>query len=148
MPPFSSPTINPVAALVTKLSGMYEALDAETLKVSGLEAASYTLKIDGRVVGAFSREQLARGINLARYDTPMMEQAYKVLTLVWHRVDIRFYGWRAIRVALGRIEAPGLSEAVDSIIKVLNGKQNQLVARAHSAAEPQEHHYELTAATQ
>jgi len=148
LPPLSSPTINPVAALVMKLSGMYKALDSETLQVSGLEGSDYALKIDGRLVGTFSREQLADGINLALYDTPMMEQAYKVLTLVWHRVDIRFYGWRAIQVPLRKMETPGLPEAVANIITVLNREQDHLVAQAHAAAQPQAHHYELTATTQ
>jgi lysophospholipase L1-like esterase len=148
MPPLGAPEINPVAALVTKLSGMYEALDAETLRVSGLEGNSYVFKIDGHMVGTFSREQLADGINLARYDTPMMEQAYNVMTLVWHRVDVRFYGWRGIQVPLGKIEAPGLPEAVANIRSILDREQDKLVAQAHAAAQPQAHHYDLTAATQ
>jgi len=78
----------------------------------------------------------------------MMEQAYKVLTLVWHRVDIRFYGWRAIQVPLRKMETPGLPEAVANIITVLNREQDHLVAQAHAAAQPQAHHYELTATTQ
>ncbi|HUZ47504.1 MAG TPA: GDSL-type esterase/lipase family protein [Terriglobia bacterium] len=148
MPPLSSAEINPVAALVTKLSGMYEALDNETLRVSGLEANEYALKIDGKPVGTFSREQLASGINLARYDTPMMEQAYNVMTLVWHRVDVRFYGWRAIQVPLGRLDAPGLQDGVAHMLTTLDRVQDDLVAQAHSAAQPQTHHYELSAATQ
>ncbi len=146
MPPLSSPEINPVAALVTKLSGMYEALDNETLRVSGLDKSEYTLKIDGQPVGTFSREQLAHGINLARYDTPMMDQAYKVLTLVWHRVDVRFYGWRAIQVRLEKIQAPGLQDAINNILAVLDRVQDRLAAEAHSAAQPRAHHYELVAA--
>ncbi|MGH9654191.1 MAG: SGNH/GDSL hydrolase family protein, partial [Bryobacteraceae bacterium] len=100
LPPLASQAINPVAALVTKLTGMYHALDKETLQASGLKAARYQLSIDGRPVGTFSKGQLTHGINLARYDTPMMDQAHQVLTSVWHRVDLRFYGWRAVQVAL------------------------------------------------
>lgn len=148
LPPLSSPSINPVAALVLKLSGMYNALDSETLQVSDLTGTDYALKIDGHLVGTFSREQLAQGINLARYDTPMMEQAYKVLTLVWHRVDVRFYGWRAIQVPLGRLNTPGLAQAVDHLLTILDREQENLVVQAHAAAQPQAHHYELTAVTQ
>ncbi|MGH9396978.1 MAG: SGNH/GDSL hydrolase family protein, partial [Terriglobia bacterium] len=80
-----SETINPLASMVTKLAEMYQALDSEILSVSGLKATGYTLNIDGNPVGTFSRKQLADGINLAQYDTPMMKQAYKVLNLVWDR---------------------------------------------------------------
>jgi len=147
LPPLEASTLNPVAALVAKLSGMYQALDSETLRVSGLEASDYSLKIDGHEVGKFSSDELARGINLAEYDTPMMEQAYKVLTLVWHRVDVRFYGWRAIQVPLSRVETPGLEQAVSNILDVLDREQDGLIAQAHSAAQPQAHHYELTPVT-
>ncbi|MGH9584918.1 MAG: SGNH/GDSL hydrolase family protein [Bryobacteraceae bacterium] len=148
MPPLDSPAINPVAALVTKLTGMYQALDSEMLQASGLKAASYTLGIDGHPVGTFSKEQLAHGINLAQHDTPMMDQSYKVLSLVWHRVDIRFYGWRGVQVALRKDKTPGIQEAVDNLLTVLNREQNDLVAKAHAAAQPQPHHYELTPVAQ
>lgn len=148
LPPLESTTMNPVAAMVAKLTGMYAALDSEMLRVSGLTASNYTLSIDGHTVGKFSPAQLARGINLAQYDTPMMEQADKVLSLVWHRVDVRFYGWRGIQVPLRNDQTPGLQQAVDNILAVLNREQDNLIAQAHSAAQPQPHHYELAPVTQ
>jgi lysophospholipase L1-like esterase len=136
---------NPVAQLLARLTHMYQELDSETLKLTGLTAANYFLKIDGSTVGTFSKDQLAQGINLARYDTPMMDQADKVLTLVWHRVDVRFYGWRAIQVPL-RIETnPDTQKAVNEQLANLEDWQNRLVAEAHSAAQPVPHHYELVA---
>ena len=62
-PPVDSQTVNPVAALVVRLTNMYERLDSETLKVTGLTAPSYTLKIDGRATGTFSRQKVAQGID-------------------------------------------------------------------------------------
>jgi lysophospholipase L1-like esterase len=147
-PPLNSSTINPVAAMVTRLSKMYQDLDSETLRVSGLNGSRYALKIDGQGVGTFSKDQLAHGINLAKYDTPMMDQAYKVLTLVWHRVDVRFYGWRAVQVPLGKDDTPGLQQAVSQLLEVLRREQDHLVAEAQTAAQPMTHHYELTQATQ
>ncbi len=147
LPPLSSPTINPVAAMVTKLAGMYRALDLETLQVSGLKAGKYSVKIDGNEVGTFGEAQLASGVNLARYDTPMMEQADKVLTLVWHRVDIRFYGWRAIQVPLQHDETPGLQQAISNILTILDREQDNLIAQTRAAAQPLAHHYELAPAT-
>jgi hypothetical protein len=55
-----------------------ESLDQQRLTVSGLPAGRYELKIDGRSVATFTAEELARGVNLARHDTPMRWQAYEI----------------------------------------------------------------------
>lgn len=144
LPPLEGAEINPVAQLVVRLMHMYEKLDAETLKVTGLHSANYALKIDGNTVGTFSKAQLTRGINLARYDTPMMQQANKVLTLVWHRVDVRFYGWRAIQVPLRADPVPAQHD-INQMLTNLEQWQNKLVDEAHAAAQPVAHHYELVA---
>lgn len=145
MPPLEGTEINPVAQLVVRLMHMYQDLDSETLKVTGLAAENYALKIDGKTVGTFSRAQLGDGINLARYDTPMMEQADKVLTMVWHRVDLRFYGWRAVQVPLRNNASPEVQDAVKAILSSLDQQQRNLVAETHAAAQPVPHHYELQA---
>ncbi|MGH9623212.1 MAG: hypothetical protein ACRD4G_02595, partial [Bryobacteraceae bacterium] len=129
---------------VTKLTGMYHALDEETLQTSGLKAARYQLSIDGHPVGTFSKGQLTHGINLARYDTPMMDQAHQVLTSVWHRVDLRFYGWRAVQVALRKDKTPGVQDAVKNLLTALDREQNGLIGQSHEEAQPKPHHYELT----
>jgi hypothetical protein len=145
MPPLEGKEINPVAELVVRLMHMYQELDSETLKVTGLAAENYTLKIDGNMVGTFIKAQLAQGINLARYDTPMMEQADKVLTMVWHRVDLRFYGWRGVQVPLRQNTSPKVQDAVKVILADLAQKEKDLVAETHAAAQPVPHHYELQA---
>lgn len=145
MPPLEGKEINPVAQLVVRLMHMYQDLDSETLKVTGLAAENYALKIDGNMVGTFSNAQLAGGLNLARYDTPMMEQADKVLTMVWHRVDLRFYGWRAVQVPLRNNANPKVQDAVKVILDNLAQEQEKLVAETHAAAQPVSHHYELQA---
>lgn len=99
---------NPVTAMVIELCGFYRNLDSETLRVTGLPALRYSLKIDGRSIALFSRRQLAAGINLARYDTPMMTQAYRVLRRLWLEAQTRFYIWRYIQLPL---EKPLPSEA-------------------------------------
>ncbi len=92
--------INPVTALVVKLCGFYHNLDSETLRVHGLVAPRYTMRINDQVVGSFSKQKLEKGINLARYDTPMMTKAYSVLNQIWHETQIRFYIWRLLQLPL------------------------------------------------
>lgn len=50
-------------------------LDQEMLKVGGLPASQYALRIDGMAIGNFSAQQLAKGVNLATMKTPMWKQA-------------------------------------------------------------------------
>jgi hypothetical protein len=45
-----------VMALALRASDFVDALDREPLKVTGLTAARYTLKIDGDTVGTFTKE--------------------------------------------------------------------------------------------
>ena len=56
-----------------------ESLDSEELVVAGLPPGRYTVHIDDRTVGPLSDAELARGVNLAVYDTPMRWQAYQTV---------------------------------------------------------------------
>ena len=58
---------DPTIALAVKASDVEQALNQEILKVSSLDAPRYQLKIDGRDVAEFTRDQLAAGVNLAEY---------------------------------------------------------------------------------
>src|SRR5205085_2308199 len=69
---------DPIVALSVKSSDFVQALNQEPLKVLGLKAARYSLKIDGQPVGDFTKEKLATGVNLAVLNTPMSSQAAAV----------------------------------------------------------------------
>ena len=143
LPPLKGQSTNPVAKLVLHITHMYQKLDAETLKVTGLTAPAYKLKIDGTVVGMFSKKELAHGVNLARYQTPMMDQADKVLTEIWHQEDIRFYAWRGIQVPLRKDTTPGVQHAVKGMLAALYHQEDLMVAKEHKLAQPIPHHYVL-----
>ena len=156
---------NPVTALVVKLCGFYHNLDSEMLRVQGLSAPRYTLKIDGHWVGVFSRQQLAAGVNLARYNTPMMAQAYQVLHQIWHEAQVRFYIWRFVQLPLEknrfnhgvwRWSFVGLpmgkskrqAELAQSLIGQLYKNLFKTVAsRAYQIAKPKPHQYTLSPVT-
>jgi hypothetical protein len=53
------------------------------LTVKGLSASHYKLLIDGKLIGEFTPQQLSAGVNLFRYFTPMLWQAYHVNSIVW-----------------------------------------------------------------
>jgi hypothetical protein len=46
--------------------------------VTGLAVGRFELKIDGQSIGTFGQAELAKGVNLARYPTPMRWQGYPV----------------------------------------------------------------------
>ncbi len=66
-----------------------QALNREELRVQGLPSANYELAIDQSVLGKFSAEGLAIGINLADLPTPQMQQSkavYQVLEKRWQAI--------------------------------------------------------------
>ena len=64
--------------LAQKAGADLESLDRQPLVVTGLVAGRFELKIDGQSVGTFTDTALAKGVNLARYGTPIRWQAYAV----------------------------------------------------------------------
>ena len=72
----------PVTELQTdalKLVPFLNDFNVELFKIKNLREGKYQLKIDDVVVGTFSSAQLARGINLAEYQsTPQYRQAMKI----------------------------------------------------------------------
>jgi len=69
---------DPFLGMVEKVSDLDQALNRETLQAMGLAAGSYSLQIDDRQVAEFSADELAAGVDLARLDTPMLQQALLV----------------------------------------------------------------------
>jgi len=102
LPPQPNPSYtNKAAALIDQLSGFTRQLDQERLAVTGLTAPQYNLLIDQKPIGTFTAAQLANGINLARYFTPMLLQAYQVQNLVWEEIEVHFEAWHGVQTTLG-----------------------------------------------
>ena len=77
-------------ALAIQCSDVVEALDQQPLKVTGLTADRYALKIDSEDVGVFTRPQLEEGLNLAVLLTAMAKQALSVHELTLRHNQIHF----------------------------------------------------------
>jgi len=113
------------------------AMDQELLRVTNLPAAGYVLKIDGKVVAPFTREQLSSGVNLALYATPMEEQAKGVdgLELKRTRLD-------EARFLLG-IEDPKVASPA-AAMGALDEKDALLAAEQRETVQPKPHRFELS----
>ena len=131
---------------MVRLSGFYSALDQERLKITGLAAGAYALKINGAPVGEFSADQLGSGINLAEYHTPMQDQARQVLDLVWKQTAWRFFAWRGVQMQLAFDDDPAVQQAAQSLLAALDAQQQGIAQQACAASRPQPAHYELSPA--
>jgi hypothetical protein len=129
--------------LAVKSSDIIEALDQEMLRVAGLDAPKWELKIDGISAGAFTKDELATGINLATLNTPMLKQALDVHALTLKHNNIHFMRWRTIQTGLAADASPYTKQ---NAMLSLDQLDNELVAEQRAAAQPKPHHYELTPA--
>lgn len=145
---------NRATAMMLHFSRFYRALDQENLTVSGLHGSKYNLSIDGKNAGTFTASQLAKGINLARYNTPMMAQAYHVQRLVWRRMNLRFVAWHNVQLLLeGKgwgpeqpVKSKKVHQAARAFERAMYAHANHDLARDRAAAKPRPHHFVLTPA--
>ncbi len=129
-----------VLALVLRCSNIIESLDQQILRVTGLPQAKYVLKIDGEEIGAWTREELAKGVNLALITTPMLQQSLGVYALSGRMHSVRMARWQNVQVALQDENSPHVGEA----LAALDALDNELFEQQKSVAVPKVHHYELT----
>ena len=139
--PFAVDTSDAAIALAVSCSDFVQALDQETLELSGLPEGHYLLTIDGDRVGVFDRAQLQNGINLALLNTPMFRQALRVHDLTIKRNEVQFGRWRQVEMALGDDSPPHKQAALDA----LQALQEDLLAQQRATAAPVPHHFELIA---
>ena len=141
--PMPIDTKDEVVALALRASDFEEAMDREPLKVTGLPAARYTLKIDGEVVGTYTKEEWAKGVNLAMLPTPMAKQAAAVHDLTLRHNVMHFARWRLVEVNLQNVAVdPAHVRAAADALDVLEA---DVVVPQRAAAQPNSHRYELVA---
>jgi lysophospholipase L1-like esterase len=122
-------------------SDYLDRLDQEELRVTGLKAGNYALTIDGVDAGTYAAEDLAKGINLAAFDTPMLRQAMDVHALTLKHNNIHFSRWRTLQVPMAAEPYPSKEKAMSD----LDTLEREIVDKQRAAAQPMPHHFELTA---
>ncbi len=129
--------------LAVKSSDIIETLDQEMLRVTGLAAGKWELKIDGLSVGTFTAEALSKGINLATLNTPMLKQSLDVHALTIKHNNMHAFSWRSIQTGLAADASPYTKQ---NAMYALDKLDNELVAEQRAAAQPRPHRYELAPA--
>jgi lysophospholipase L1-like esterase len=128
-----------LVALAVHSSDFVEALNQEPLKVRGLAAGRYTLKIDGDTAGTFTAEQLASGINLAELPTPMARQAADVHQLTLRHNNLHAARWRNVQVPMEKAQTPHLLKALDALDEL----EADVLKEQRATAQPKARHFEL-----
>jgi len=126
---------DPFVAMAERVSDLDQSLNRETLQVTGLAAGSYTLQIDDRKIGDFTADQLTTGVELARMNTPMLQQALMVAFDTERKdsiEDARFRIAQDARTALDRDAA-----------KELDIARRAAVEQQRQDAQPLPHRYAL-----
>jgi lysophospholipase L1-like esterase len=136
---------DPVMALAVASSDLVEALNQQTLKVTGLSAATYTLKIDDDEIGSFTSEQLGQGINLAVLSTPMAKQAAQVHNLTLKHNNMHFQRWRQVQVPLEKNESARVQKAVKDLLTALDDEEAEIVKQQRATAQPKPYQFQLVA---
>jgi len=121
----------------TKLAPVLDDLDRYELKVKGLTSERYTLTIDGEAVGTVSKDDLAKGYNLATCTGPIAKQAQKVLALVFEKNNVYFDRWRNVQ----------LNKGGESRLQELDKRIAGLEAEIDAARTPKVHRFELKPST-
>jgi lysophospholipase L1-like esterase len=132
---------DPAVAIVIRSSDFIQALDQETLRVNGLAATNYELRIDNKLIGTFDSEQLRAGVNLAVLDTPMKQQAARVFELVKERNNVHFGLWKRLEFPLEHFSSPHKATAQTT----MEALEEDLEQEQRAAAQPKLHRYELRA---
>jgi lysophospholipase L1-like esterase len=135
--PFPPPEVDPVLALTLKVSDLVSTLDQEMLAIAALGPGKYELRIDGRLIGSFSADELGKGINLAVLDTPMREQS----RLLEHDTQKK----NVLEEARFQIVNKSLEAESSSTAKALEQALPAAVDRQRTDAQPRPHRFQLNA---
>lgn len=122
-----------------QISDIQRDLNQQPLTVQGLKPGKYHLTIDGTPVGDFSEMDLAHGVNLTDFPTPMRGQSYAVSWLIRDRDDAHYVRLRMLvnQMKYGDPSEPGAAS--------LLAFEDELQKRIYEAAQPKLHKYQLKA---
>ncbi len=141
--PLSVEMSDAVMALAVNSSDFVQTLNQQLLKVTGLSAARHALKIDGAMIGVFTKEQLTEGINLAMLNTPMVQQSAEVHRLTLQHNNTHFTRWRQVQVPLANNKSPKVQKAVAELMSALDDDEGEVIKQQRAAAQPRARKYEL-----
>ncbi|PYP99839.1 MAG: GDSL family lipase, partial [Acidobacteria bacterium] len=103
----------------------------ELLEVAGLAPGRYRLTIDGKDVGELSAAELAAGVDLARLDTPMRQQAMPVSWGTGDRQEV-------LNVRRRLLAGSGSDGSTADAARTLASLADTMAAEGRKATQPRE----------
>jgi lysophospholipase L1-like esterase len=131
-----------LTVLTVKSSDVVTLLNQQPLRVRGLAAGKYALKIDGETAGSFTHLQLADGVNLADlagYQTPMQRQAAAVHALTLRHNNLHATRWRQVQVPNEKESSPQLLRALTALDEL----EMEIIKNQRATAQPQAHRFDV-----
>ncbi len=137
--------VDPRAVAALKLAPVLEELSRYELRIDGLPAREYEVKIDGEVVGKASREALAKGWMLGNDAGAITRQSQEVLELVFKKNDVFFRRWREVQLFTlpSWAQNPASDARRTTELANLDRQIAELEAQLNEARQPVSHHFEL-----
>jgi len=111
-------------------------VDRLILRVQALDTGQYQLLIDGKVISTFSNEELATGVNLALYKTPMVDQARDIDSTEYQRVQLD----QARFILSADVKGDAASAMAED---KLRQAEDQLATEIEKKQKPEPHKFEL-----
>ncbi|MGO8698060.1 MAG: SGNH/GDSL hydrolase family protein [Limisphaerales bacterium] len=138
------------AQAALKLAPVLDDLSRYQLRVTGLAAGNYEVKIDGEAATRVSSEKLAEGLNLSDLPGPITAQGRKILDLVFHKNDVFFHRWRDVQLynLPSWADNPTSAEWRKAELAKLDGQIGELESQIDEARKPVVHHFEIKPAAQ
>ena len=116
-------------------------LGRQSLRVTGLPGGRFVLKIDGDGVGTtFTSAELAEGIDLSRFETPLVQQAMQVRWATSDHNEARAMRMKLLVKSAADPDAPAAARLLDRV-------DAAAVKAQHEVARPKARHYEILAET-
>lgn len=117
------------AMAALKLAPLLDHINRYELKVTGLPADRYDVMIDGEFATTLTKQELAKGWNMAATAGPISRQAREVLALIFKKGPVVQTLWEA-GIHGRNAEIPDLQKQHDD-----------LVAQITAACQPKPHHF-------
>lgn len=133
--PLPLPLENEMMQFVLDISEL-KAMDQQILRVTNLSGNEYLLKIDEKPIATFGREQLAGGVNLALYPTPMVNQAKEIDGIELQRTQLDQANF------VLTIDDPH-SASDGAVTKSIETKEADLETKQRKVSQPRPHTFEL-----
>jgi hypothetical protein len=133
------------AEAALKLAPVLDDLSRYQLRVTGLAAGNYEVKIDGEAATRASSEKLAEGLNLSDLPGPITAQGRKILDLVFHKNDVFFRRWRDVQLYSlpSWADNPTSAEWRKAELAKLDRQIGELESQIDDARKPVVHHFEI-----